>query len=159
MPISKTTLNLGGKSLNQNVINKIQLEQELTYIKDVYNSKFLKLQNILNQPIKFLKLIVTEEFKNQVKGDLFLRNEYQNVYCIYGKIEITSVKLINPVFILPDFQNSKYSIVVHCNDSDSFVKGIIHENALNILPNKCPCEIEINSVISLPPPFPIHVNI
>lgn len=165
--INKTTFVNTPNTLNQNSTNSIdtsKFEQEIQYFKDLYDSKFSNIKTILSQPTKSYKLKLHESFKPVVKGDLFIRNEYQNIYCIYGKIEITSANLIIPLFILPEPHNSKYSIVILAKSDDNtinnhkFIYGLVKDNTLTLYPKNLQCTIELCSVISLPGLFPKHVN-
>lgn len=166
MNINKTTKKINEQKVvvGENIIN-----QEIQYIKDVYDSKFLNLRNILRQPIKKHQLLLDNAFKQSISGDLFLVQEYQNIYTLYGMIEV--IGPLNPVFKLSEQLSVKHPIVIHgiCYELNlespnknlkNFVNAIIHNDILTIMiDHNQKLSIEFNSVISLPGLFPISVNI
>lgn len=167
MRINKTTQTCFHKSKSE---NKTINEKDLKYFNDVFNVKFNVIKDIFKQPTKSYKLMIPDNFKKEIKGDLFIRNEYQNIYCIYGKIEITSNKPINPILILPDPHRVKYSIVVKSicfNEKDKilvFVDGTIFQNSITFYPGNhlkpnIKTTFEFNELVSLPGEFPLHIKL
>lgn len=150
-----------------------KLQEKYQYLKDVYDVKFLSVRNILKQPTKKHELLIKSELKEFVVGSLFVVQEYQNLYSVYGKIEILKPMKMEPEFQFPINLRAKHPIIIQgiCYEIGSieikFVNTIINNdlfiimckaNTQHLKPNQ-KIVLEFNSIISLPGPFPIHVGL
>lgn len=166
---NKRILNLAKPKEENDAVNKSHLTESLDYIKNIYDNKFLRIEEIIKQPTKKYILLIPETLKREIAGELFIRNEYQNIYCIFGKIEIITNKLITPYLILPNPHRVNHSIIIQTKCfSDpkiiNFINAIIENNTLTFYPGnslllKVKTTFEFNSLVSLPSFFPIHTNI
>lgn len=124
------------------------------------NSKFINLGEILKQPIKKYQLQFTNP--NDLKGiksDIYIRCEYQNIYSIFGKIEIENSKPTIPTFILPNNMESDRTTIIHAyflvEKKFNIIHGIIQGKYLTFYPgnNMKPNVkniIEFNNLVCLP---------
>lgn len=163
-------INIGKPKDDDDAISKSNLTQSIDYVKNIYDSKFMKIQDILRQPTAKVNLVIHEIFKKEITGEVFIRREYQNIHCVYGRVEILSPKLITPILILPDPHNVKNSFVVQAictNDLDksiNFINGFINGNTLTFYPGvhlklNIKTSVDINFLVSIPGKFPLHTNL
>ena len=144
--VNKTTsqIELKSNSLSQESLDSYynKLNSELNYFKDIYDIKFNNLREILSQPIK--KYAIKTDNPNALiglKSDIYIRHEYQNIYSIYGKIEVINPKVKIPIFILPANLEAINTIIINAyakNEKNEFtiIQGIIQDKYL-IVKNYC----------------------
>lgn len=143
----------------------------IKYLQDVTFSKFKVLGEILKQPIKKYELSIPDNLSKVLSSQIYIRHEYQNIYSIFGKLEILTDKVFNPVLILPDnlYIQADNSIVIHgicysIKDHFEFINGVIQRNTLTFYPLNClkpniKTICEFNNLVCLPGKIPLHVNI